>query len=148
MVEAQSQQASDHLASEARRWREAGLGGLALHGGGDIGEAELADQQPVEAGDADVPAGGGHRGHAEADGERAECLAHLAAGQQALAVEVAVLEGRQDAGVSDEALLVAIPRSAGRRRLRRSGDEEHGDRCAQERSHDHAVGRHRGKLEQ
>ena len=105
MVGAQAEEAGDDLGPERGRRVQAGAAGDVLDVGGDVGEAEMADEPRVEAGDRD--------GLRRRRGLLAERRAQLGAGQRALAVKAAVLELGQQAGGRDLALLGTVP-AAGR----------------------------------
>jgi hypothetical protein len=114
---------------------------------GDVGETQLRDDQPVEPGDADPARRHRHGRHREPAGERMQRSLQLAAGDRALAMELAVVERRHHAGVHDRALVVAIPGAGARGRRGGRGEQEHGDRCGEEGPHASGVGNASRSLE-
>ena len=87
MVEAQAELARDDLGAEARAGAQAGARGLGLDGLRDVAQAELLDEQRVEAGDRDVPGRHRDRRDAEPRAQRGEGLAELRAVEALRAAE-------------------------------------------------------------
>ncbi len=144
MVEPQAEQPGDRLGAEARRRTESRGGRARLDRGGDVGEAERADDERVEAHDADAAVAGVDARGAEALGQRAEGVAQLRACHRALAVEPSVLEHVHQPRPGHGVLVGAVPApETGQRRPGR-GAEQRGEQQGQCGGADHHRSHRRG----
>jgi hypothetical protein len=155
MVLVQAEIAGDDLGPEGRRRLQARAPRLALDRGGDVGGAELVDQQAVERRHRHTAGRRGDRHDAELSGQRRERLAQLVAAQRPLAVEGLVVEVVHDVGLADGTLLAEVPPARrggadGRRREqgRRGGERKQGEQEWNPEGHRTvAIGLREGPLE-